>query len=77
MGKTKLNLATDACLLLSASLVGTFVQGFDWVYGFNAAISGFKVASLGINASTLDPSVSTLLNRGGGFYSRWIYFTCI
>ena len=50
---------------ISGILVGTFVQGFDWLYGVNSAINGFNIAAVGIDPATLAPNVIDLLNRGG------------
>ena len=48
---------------LTAVLIGTFYQGFDFVKGLNSCINGFTVDM--ITSNECCPEVVSLLNRGG------------
>lgn len=65
---TFLRMPTVPVLLASSAaaiLIGGAYQGFDWVYGIRATMTGFNVSMLGTDTTTLLPSVLELLNRGG------------
>lgn len=65
---TFLRFPTVPAMLLSAVsaiVIGVFYQGLDLNQGLTATMTGFDVSMLGVDASTLQPEILELLNRGG------------